>query len=1716
MGDSTPLNSLVLNECNAPDTFTTFVRVASGVISPPVFLTDTFPDEFIVTEVLSNSAILSVSGLGTNILSLNLNHLILNPATTGVRIRFLVRAKCGANTLSSASHSMRLQASGISSIYKKGIVFTSAIHAASLVLEPRNSVDISNGILDSTYLRRWRIRNTGVSSRIDTVWFRAIYQKEIQRVNLRVGGTLVTPTRINGDTFWYRIIRSFRNQSNFPGDTILVEDRYRIRSCESPTSSSNISVYFGCLNTAICNIATRNPTTQVPVTVPNMNAFLLSTRFGCYNNYDTVEIAYVNSGGGHATNLRMRVDLNYPIVPYQNDPDIGTSIAFIDTASVQIKLNPKGTYQRAYIDSWVRYDNNRTFWPVSNPIGTIYVDRPFLASVDTFIIRFRRFRGLYNNSYCQASEIYTNFHIWYENNCGSVAYYRPMTNVFGTAHRHYGKLNYQAPAYLQAPGQDSGIFTFSTLRGAGFSHFNDSRDFFLLRLRLPAGLVWKGDTSIMRLTQQGTPSWARRVDSVFYDTTNNVLEMYYRNLDRWNSIFTKVKLHLNCNKLIGSGNKTLIAQYFNVRMIERCGFQRLPFSCEDAFNISLLCNTNCSRGGIVPTFAQIRRNTFGRPDNNNDGRPDPSGSLDMTKVEWDKLAPRDTFTLTYKGRIFRGPSSPTNFSFGFGHVYVPLYANLLTQIDGTITVFDSSANTIFTVNNLPITRRDTGGRSRFIFNFSGNVSGFPSGFIWNQGDTFLFRGRFVWNRNVVEGSLQDNTISTVNNFFVSHLSNPTNDTARYRCADLPTNYRVVQVYKGYNGGFQNRATGCTPLAVYSDFFQSVGDCCGNYAGSVHFPNEYRLFTTCDTLRIRIPSGYILDSTRIDYYYTQGAGRAALYRFYNNPPISINGEWYTFHIGNRFTTNGGTFVPSTTGSYFVMYNFIKASCAIPLGNIQTEFTADRWIGRNTWTGITTRGVANNHNRGVYEYTGAAQLDLMNVGVVSQPGVNPTVSWQVRVQNNSTSAVSNNTWLAFRSNSGNIIVDSVELSSNPANIPQTNGIYRLGNIAANGAGNTYRIYARYSACAQDSLTVFTGWSCSTYPLNLAGATGSCRSDSVRVFVVPQNPLVQSDLISSPAPSVNLCDTLQWTVSVSNRQLGAAGAINLDVVLPNFGIGSTLIPRVEYRYPWNSGTWTRITPANLGLGVSRLYLSDSIAAIRNNGLRPISESPNNEIHIRIKIVTNCNYLSGSIFRFVTNARKICGESLPPETEFYTIRINGAPSEKIYLTQHNIPQLSKCDSNFLVRVAVRNLELAPTNAANDLVWITLPSGVYFVNGSTSFLRNALTPNAPRLDTIGGLQRLSWPLNTIPLLDSSVFTFSVRSPANIPCGTSTNFILQTITRFTATCNSNLCTSFLENNRQDINRPILKPNLRYLAGTGFIRITQDTTIGNVWASDSLILRNLVFSNSGNGSAILPVLRVFYDSNNNNLLDIGERILMRDTFALTILSGQSYTYSRTVLAPKMSLPASNRIKIETIQNCNCNNNRSIYTPAATYIALLAFYDNFVVNKINNTAHLSWQIPSEAKVVGYEIQRKLSGQNQFTTLLKSQNLALDPGQNYFHYIDSLKDIFSNRIDYRLIYHFKNKNSEYSKIRYLLFQSKPNTELFSVSPNPATNAVYIQSSLFDYNIQIISAEGKLILEKKNQSLDCNLPISFITPGIYTLVFTHSNGEIIETQKLIVLNSN
>jgi hypothetical protein len=129
-----------------------------------------------------------------------------------------------------------------------------------------------------------------------------------------------------------------------------------------------------------------------------------------------------------------------------------------------------------------------------------------------------------------------------------------------------------------------------------------------------------------------------------------------------------------------------------------------------------------------------------------------------------------------------------------------------------------------------------------------------------------------------------------------------------------------------------------------------------------------------------------------------------------------------------------------------------------------------------------------------------------------------------------------------------------------------------------------------------------------------------------------VLQTDLISPTSPpTIDMCDTVDYVVEVSQRDAARSYQNTIDL---NLSPGISIVTDsswVEFMGD-NSRYW--FNPVFVSGNRYRFYVSDSVPVIGANGLAVFAPpATDNAYRLRVKLVTDCNYVSGAGFRFIAN---------------------------------------------------------------------------------------------------------------------------------------------------------------------------------------------------------------------------------------------------------------------------------------------------------------------------------------------------------------------------------------------------------------------------------------------------------------------------------------------------
>jgi hypothetical protein len=532
------------------------------------------------------------------------------------------------------------------------------------------------------------------------------------------------------------------------------------------------------------------------------------------------------------------------------------------------------------------------------------------------------------------------------------------------------------------------------------------------------------------------------------------------------------------------------------------------------------CN-NPKRVGLQNLSVKIARTSFGLPDNNDNGQPDASGSLNFSKIATDRVMYGDTFKVDFKG-IVRVIGTPSIWHFGIADI--KFSEDYFTPVGFEIRIVDSANSQVYTCDKIPYYEKN-GSNYRFFFHYDslkirGCSSTIASGYRYRSGDSVQIKIFY----KVTTNNYGLKKVKVENLFFFGGNPNPVKLKDFYYIDNFPGSINVVGYYHtnyGYTPGIHN---GCSAVDISQNFYLSIGPCCSNYYGGNMFPYEYRNWSHLSSFKVVLPKGYSYVSALQYYYPTEGTGK---YGIYSNL-VSLSkqiGDTLIFNTDSLYKPYGGNLVYSDDGYAGTFIVKARANCeaeADVYNNIlqyQTYEQSDKLSGSKYQT-LTSYSYLMWQRPNV-----SLQAALQTVNTYTD-----TFSWKVYLSNLNGSADINKAWFTFQNDDGKISIDSVVTSSGKK-YDEQNGLFKLDALNA-GTTKIITIKARTKACSLDSIKLVMGWNCDDYPDSTKDY--KCPTNEITLYAEPKQPGIQVKEIAAP-DSLYLCDTAKYTLEISNTKPG-----------------------------------------------------------------------------------------------------------------------------------------------------------------------------------------------------------------------------------------------------------------------------------------------------------------------------------------------------------------------------------------------------------------------------------------------------------------------------------------------------------------------------------------------------------------------------------------------------
>ncbi len=1284
------------------------------------------------------------------------------------------------------------------------------------------------------------------------------------------------------------------------GESITFCETIQIISCVGV--ASNFTAYWGC-NNQVCQSTTLGANVIFPNLIPDIEIIPINPPMNpCLGpgNASIQKLMVINTGLGQATNIHLDIFQTNNGLGYNNNV-----ASYIDESSFTIQTN--SSIPVTIVPDSTKTTSQLGCMPV-NAIGRVFLTITSLIAGDTMYLTWNTYSCCYN-ACTSVGQSY--FNGWaYQGSYKNVCQNDYLINTaWGRVHSQlYASLiNNASPSVLDSGEAGTFNFKFSSY-GFQQPYPGDSTGYWKFIFTLPACLDSSGNPSIM--SSNGIDTWNPQSVTMSGNTLTAIFSGTTPPFDL-NLAQVKLNLAVDCNGCSG-GFGTVDIKAIYVPSVS-CSCQ-VTVSCTNA-PITILCSTpvittpepaisTCPEG-MMFRYYSFKRASYGLPDNEaggGNGLPDNTGILDFSKIKTNRAMFGDTITSAFHGKVRTSMAYPSwqycyaSASITNGNLFGFLSAQALIYRNGIL---------IATCNSLVPVVTNTGTTRKFSYDLStpGLISSgcLPVGFTYLNNDSVVL---FHSYKIIVNTTGPIQTCESTNEFYVSNIMNPSSPSDKHFCDGF---YGICFVM-GYRFEMHDDTyytiQSCQNAVITQDYFLSIGPCCSNYEGGNLFPYEYRNWAHINTLTATIPSGYKFISAQFIERRTTGSGASNTSLPIPLIPVNPDSSTLVFSVEHYFQSYGGTLPLSDDGFSGTLEVTIAPSCEVtPVISQGIKYD---------WTFTPT-----NYLTGAGSYptllTATPDYIIYNAPSVFLQCVLPSINvpdsiavWDITLSNPSNASNAENIWLSSPQISGIAVVELMDVDNNII-IPVAGSIYQLGLVFA-ATERHFKIKALFTSCAQDSIILYSGWNCTDgYPTDVSSYP--CIPEKVVLMETPLIPAIDM-LMTVPANSVQLCDTNTYVIEGFNFQAGTLYNVVFTTILP---LGTSIVPgSSELLYP-NDSIYASISDPVLVTGTTWQWnLSVINSFIGNNGLKGFADSTLNSFKIKFKLVTDCNYTSGSRIRFNLIGNASCGLTVNQDAVSEPLLITGATP--VYTTNISMSTtyLSPCAANSTMHITVVNTGNVAFGTT-DSVAIILPPGVNYETGSFTAIHNAPLNNSPALFIINNQTTLKWnmPAGVQPG-DSVVFNLNYAgTPAELSCGIS-YFLANTLIVANVLCTSsnNSCNIQVITGYDTLPVFTYKAYLSLSNGTGL-------SVPNPPGGENATI-NFTINNTGQDvfATHNTIISYYYDSNGNENLDLNDVFITYDTLNALIPGNGNYSYTSTIFLPSGNTCTVIAVIDTSVYYCSC--------------------------------------------------------------------------------------------------------------------------------------------------------------------------------------------------------
>ncbi len=1332
--------------------------------------------------------------------------------------------------------------------------FTGAINVSiPNILINTISNQIKNAYLNNKFVREISILNTGKGGAQNVLFFRT-YGNGLKLTSSRTKDKYSADSVISKlDSSDFKLIGN-KDAYLDGGEEVKISDTVVVVKC-----NNLVSIYttkFGCGNT-VCNISTKNAIVNLDAFVQGLTIIPKTTIDWCFDiNKPTLnEIIVINKSNKPISNTIVTIWQSY------NGGFYNYMMSAIDTTGMTVT---KGKYGTKLNKNFVNFRYNTVGGYFSclgtSPIGGFSLGFGSLKVNDTFYVRWKTIACIPNVCNTTITAHRWRYSATYSDTCG--ASYSVAENWgSGGGIQYMGAIPW-IPSDIVAGVPEKLNFTISSV--GLFPVTNKSR--FTIKLSLQSGIKHSLKPDDIKFTDINGTDWKP------YSVVNNsadILAYFYQP----NISLAKAELNIVIEADCKSSNPSGIKNYYvSISYLpdSSCnGGTEFQLYCTSG-KIKVHCTKSCNNGGMLFKNFSVKRKNYGKPDNNNDGLADGTGTIDFAKVKRNRSFVYDTLSTFYSGIVM---ASGSNNVFFNGRIKTSvLNGNLLKPLVAIIT-FYRGGKVKYACNKLPVSTYVTGTTRYCEIDLNVNaatIAGCPniSNYVFVNGDSIVVNLNYVYTTNI--GAYSGEAVFDNPEFYLSTTPNP-NSSQKLQCDTFSGRHILLGSYftNWYTENYSSSS--CSPVTLYNSFYFNAGSCCDNYAGGNPFPYEYRNFNYLDKIKVTLPKGYSFSSAAIYYYSSKGTSNYTSYYSSNIKPVINNSDSLVFNLDTLFNATKGIFKRSDEGYQGTLVLNLIPGCKAAINTYETV----KYSSYFKWPGAGVTDIIENYPDSLKFDHPSVLLTAINSLSISKKD---SFSWDIIMSNTKSGSSIGNVWLANTSPQKLKIIAIKDLSTG-TNLPVTNGIFKAGNLTSTSA-RSFRIYATSTNCRLDSFKMAVGWNCNSYPDSLE--VYSCKNllNYINLILSPQPPLIISTLLEDTTRT-DVCTNRKYKAIIANVDEDIIYQLKLKVTIPP---GTTFVDTgMYYSFPYGS-KFIKLSKPVLVTGTTYEWaLSDSIAGLKN-GLDKVSDSTRCRVLLQFYLATNCQITAGAFVSIMPDGKIGCGE--PVRRIGFTgqpIKIKGVDNPYFSLIKLTPDSINLCSPSVAFKAKI--IYLGPTGTlANDSIILSLPIG--FVP-DTSSLTTVRIKGRGVVKDVNGEKRWTWaiPKGLVPG-DSSMLDFKLNITNKAPsCGTEL-FTMQAVTKKKAFC-------VKSNDSCDINvaTGIFYKAFKLDRAEPVIKLTRSVSVN---AGDSGEIADISFIITNNKKVIDTSLSSsFYliiDKNGNNKFDKTEAIVKKFTKTTGWLNKQQISFS----------------------------------------------------------------------------------------------------------------------------------------------------------------------------------------------------------------------------------